>query len=82
MSSNHEMMSIYISKNVALLALAKSILDGAGINYFINNDFFSNAYGTGGFGKGEIEIKVESGRFEEAKHLLSDIDKVEKEKEE
>jgi hypothetical protein len=78
------MLPLYVPKNVAILSLVKSILDGEGIRYLVENENIQSLIGLGAFGTGfnpltgPIQIYVEKDRVEDAKILLEDLLKEDK----
>lgn len=67
----YELVKIFTSTNPGTLALAKSILDGEGIKYYVNNEFMQTVYGVGsGF---PAEIIVRDCDSKNASELLSDL---------
>jgi hypothetical protein len=73
------MVPLYVPKNVAVLSLVKSILDGEGIRYLVENENVQSLIGLGAFGTGfnpltgPIQVYVEKDRVEVAKILLEDL---------
>ncbi len=75
-----KMVPIYKPTGFAQLAVAKSILEEAGIAYFVKNEASQNLFGVGlsgiGFNiaAGEMVIQVDEKRAEEALLLLQQLE--------
>lgn len=73
------LVPIFEAANMAQLAVAKAILEGAAIIYNVKNEHLQNLWGLGSMGTGfnpmtgPIIIEVDSERADEAKLLLSDL---------
>jgi hypothetical protein len=68
----NDFISIYASNDQGEIAFVKSILDEAGIQYYVTNENLRTLIGAvGAFSTSEL--KVEKERFEEAKELLKDF---------
>lgn len=76
----NELVTVYATGNGALIALAKSILEDAGIPYFAKGEGLQDLFGAGRLGVGfnsaigPVEIQVAGKHFEEARLLLQDLD--------
>ena len=76
---NVELVTAFKSGSVIRIAIAKSILYGADINYFAKGEIIQNIFGAGTIGTGystlvgPIQIQVEKSQLEEAKDLLFDL---------
>jgi hypothetical protein len=74
-----KLVTIFSSGKHALIALAKSILDDANIEYYAKNERTEDLIGLGVFGTGfnsaigPIELQVLEEDAEEAKKLLKDL---------
>ena len=69
---NAKFITVYSTNNHAELALIKSLLNTASINYFITNENFNSLYGVAD-GLTLMDIKVMDDKVEEAKELLKDF---------
>jgi hypothetical protein len=75
-----EFVTVYKVGNPAILALAKSILQSAGIEYCVIGEGVQDLFGLGRIGAGfnvivgQVEIRVDSERADEAIRLLADIE--------
>jgi len=73
------MVTVFATGNHALIALAKSMLDDAGIRYNARNERTEDLFGLGVFGTGfspvigPIELQVLEEDVEEAAKLLKDL---------
>ena len=76
---NERLVTIFKSGHEGLIALAKSILDEANIEYLIKNEGVQDLVGLGVFGTGfnpltgPIQIQVLPEKEVEAKELLKDL---------
>jgi len=76
---NERLVTIFKSGHEGLIALAKSILDEANIEYLIKNEGVQDLVGLGVFGTGfnpltgPIQIQVLPEKEEEARELLKDL---------
>ena len=76
---NEKLVTVFKSGNEALIALAKSILDEANIQYLIKNEGVQDLLGIGVFGTGfnpitgPVQIQVLPGDAEYATALLNDV---------
>ena len=74
-----KLITVFSTGNDALIALAKSILDDAGIGYFAKNEGVENLIGVGVLGTGfnpvtgPIELQVLEEDEAEARKLLENI---------
>lgn len=67
-----ELVTVFTSTHPGTIALAKSILEGEGIEYYVNNEFMQTVYGIGmGF---PAQIIVREPDKEKALLLLSDLE--------
>jgi hypothetical protein len=72
-------VTVFASGNKAIIAVAKSILDDAGIEYFAKNEGVEDLFGIGVVGTGyniltgPIELQVVGKNKKEAKELLKDL---------
>ena len=79
-----KLVTVLATGNEAIISLAKSILDDAGIQYFAKNEGVENLIGVGVLGTGfnpvigPIELQVLEENEKEAKELLKEIDEDEK----
>ena len=77
-----QLVSVATIHSTALIPLVKSLLDGAGIRYFIKNERTHDLLGyprfsTGGYNSWwQPEVMVEPGKAEEARALLRDLEHV------
>lgn len=73
-----EFVTVLETGNPAVLAVAKSLLDDAGIEYFAKGETVQNIVG-GAFGvgfnvaTGPVELQVDSAKLDEAKAVLDHI---------
>jgi len=80
MSDDLDLVTIFESGNAALLAIAKSILDGAEIPYMVKGEGLQNLFGMGQIGSGfnlitgPAEIQVNREDEFSARALLAEID--------
>ena len=76
---NENLITVYSSGNHGLIAVAKSLLDDAGIEYYAKNERTEDLIGLGVVGTGynpvigPIEIQVLEENAEEAINLLKDV---------
>lgn len=76
----NELVTVYTTGNAALIAIAKSILEDAGIPYFAKGEGLQDLFGAGRLGVGfnsaigPVEIQVAGKNFEEARMLLQELD--------
>lgn len=76
---DEKVVTVLATGNHGVIAIAKSILDDAGIEYYAKNEQTEDLIGLGVFGTGynavigPIEIQVLEENEEEAKNLLKDI---------
>ena len=76
---NEKLVTVFNSGNEALIALAKSILDEANIQYLIKNEGVQDLLGIGVFGTGfnpitgPVQIQVLPSNEEYAKDLLKNM---------
>ena len=74
-----EPVTVLESSDPALLALAKSLLDDAGIPYFAKGEGVQDLFGVGRFGTGfnpvtgPIELQVSAGDASEARAILLEL---------
>ncbi|MGA2668902.1 MAG: DUF2007 domain-containing protein [Ignavibacteria bacterium] len=74
-----KLVTVLSTGNEAIISLAKSILDDAGIQYFAKNEGVENLIGIGVIGTGfnpvigPIELQVLEENEEEAKKLLTSL---------
>ena len=78
-NAKSKFITIHYTNNQAELAVIKSLLADAGVDYFIGNENFSMLYGAAD-GFTLMDIKVVADRAEEAKELLKDFIKPKKDK--
>jgi hypothetical protein len=76
---NEKIVTVFATGNHGLIALAKSMLDDAGIQYYAKNERTEDLIGLGVFGTGynpiigPVELQVLEQNAEEAKNLLKDL---------
>jgi len=76
----NEWVTVFATGNPALIALAKSILEDAGIVYFAKGEGLQDLFGAGRLGVGfnavigPVEMQVAGKYFEEARMLLQDLE--------
>jgi hypothetical protein len=76
---DEKLVTVFATGNHAVIALAKSILDDAGINYYAKNERSEDLIGIGVVGTGynpvigPIELQVLEENVREAKELLKDL---------
>ncbi|MBL8026401.1 MAG: DUF2007 domain-containing protein [Fibrobacteres bacterium] len=74
-----QMVTVFMPENMAQLAVAKAILDDAGIPYYVKNEISQNLFGAGMVGagfntaSGAMAVEVAASQAEEAAILLSDL---------
>jgi Putative prokaryotic signal transducing protein len=74
-----KLITVLTTGNHGLIALAKSMLDDAGIGYYAKNEQTEDLIGLGVFGTGyniaigPVELQVLEEDSEEAKKLLEDL---------
>jgi hypothetical protein len=71
-----ELVPVYTTGNLAFVAVAKSVLDGAGIVYNVKNEQIQNLWGLGSMGNNlaPMIFEVEKERAQEAKTLLQELE--------
>lgn len=77
---NVKLITVLKTGNQVKIAVAQSILNSAEIINCVKNETLQNLFGLGAIGGfnpaiGPMELQVESDRFEEAKELLSELNK-------
>lgn len=74
---NHELVTIYETWDKGIVALAKSLLDEAGIRYYVRNEMIQDFFAEGSLGAnvllGPMEIQVQPDDAEAATELLKDL---------
>ena len=76
---DEKLVTIFATGNHGVIALAKSMLDDAGIEYYAKNERTEDLIGLGVVGTGynpvigPIELQVLEENAEEAKNLLKDL---------
>jgi hypothetical protein len=79
MGHDSDLVTIFETGNAALIAMAKSLLDGADIAYFVKNENLQNLFGGGVMGTGfnvvvgPVQIQVRREDQDTARTLLSDL---------
>ena len=68
MANDDHLVTVLVSRNPGLVATAKSILEGAGIRFFVRGEF-SQGLGFGAF----TEIRVCAEDVDNANQLLEDL---------
>jgi len=82
---DNELFTAYATGNPALLGIAKSILDDAGIPYMAKGELLQNLFALGTYGSGfnplsgPTELLVRAGDLKLAQELLEELDGVEEE---
>jgi hypothetical protein len=78
-----EQVTVYTSTTNAELVIAQSLLEGAGIEYFVKGSGIAGLFGGGQIGynpvTGPIEIQVNPDDEEEAREVLSEMDRADDE---
>ena len=80
MSDHEHIVTVFQSSNLGLVAIAKSILDGAEIMYVVKGEYLQNVTGTSfppfSFNPiaGPVEIQVNQDDETAARELLAEID--------
>ena len=69
---NLKFITVYSTPKQSELAMIKSLLNFAGIRYFVTNENLNVLYGAAD-GFTTMDIQVEAERLEEAKELLSNF---------
>ncbi|RPI13828.1 MAG: hypothetical protein EHM58_17675 [Ignavibacteriae bacterium] len=73
-NGNHT--TVLCTSNQAIISVAKSLLDEAGINYIITGDGESNEHNIDNDetnGNGEVELKVEFTKSMKARQVIADL---------
>jgi len=78
MSDQFEVVTVFSTGSLALLAYAKSVLDSAGIMYVVKGEQIQNMFGLGSLGSfnftlGPMEIQVNLADESSARELLAGI---------
>jgi len=79
-TTKHPSVTVMVTGSPALIALAKSILDDAGIPYFPKGEGVQELFGVGRVGgtynfvTGPVEIQVPSNYEKQARVLLADLE--------
>jgi len=79
MDRESDIVTVFETGNAALVAMAKSLLDGAGIAYAVKNENLQNLFGGGVIGTGfnlvvgPVQIQVRRENLAAARTLLSDL---------
>ena len=79
-NNNLNLVTVFESGNPALIALAKSILDGTEIRYMVKGENLQNLFGVGFIGTGfnvavgPVQIQVSPEDESTAKELLADLE--------
>ena len=74
-----EFETVLKTGNIALIAVAQSLLESAGIEYFVKGEGLQDLFGLGRMGTGfnpiagPIELQVDKSSADEARVLLSDL---------
>jgi len=77
--NNENLVTVFASGNKAVIAVARSILDDAEIDYLVKNEGVGDLFGVGVLGTGyniltgPIELQVLEENEKEAKELLKDL---------
>lgn len=78
-----DMVTVYTTTTNAELVIAQSLLEGAGIEYFAKGAGISGLFGGGQIGynpvTGPIELQVRPDDEDEARELLSEMDRADSE---
>ncbi len=75
-----DLVTVFESPDVALLAMAKAALERAGVRYVTQNEFTQDLFGLGRMGTGynlitgPTRIRVTSENAERARELLAELD--------
>ena len=76
-SKDAELVTVFTSMDLGLIAVVKSILQGSGIFYYAKGESLQGLFGAGNIGfniiSGPVEIQVRSEDAEDAKILLGDL---------
>ena len=76
------LVTVLITGNQAIIAVAKSLLDDADIKYFAKGEGLQNLFGFGTLGTGfnpiigPIQLQVEEHKADEAKQILAGLEDV------
>jgi hypothetical protein len=79
MGQDSDLVTVYETGNAALIAMAKSLLDGADIMYIVKNENLQNLFGGGVMGTGfnvvvgPVQIQVRREDQGTARTLLSEL---------
>ena len=73
-----QLVRVYVTGNPALIAIAKSLLDGEGIDYLVKGDGIQDLFGVGratnySFAMGPPEFWVREDDADRARTLLADL---------
>jgi hypothetical protein len=77
--NNENLVTVFASGNKAVIGVARSILDDAGIDYLVKNEGVEDLFGVGIIGTGyniitgPIELQVLEENEKEARELLKDL---------
>jgi len=77
--NNENLVTVFASGNKAVIGVARSILDDAGIEYLVKNEGVEDLFGVGVLGTGyniltgPIELQVLEENEKEARELLKDL---------
>lgn len=74
-----ELVTVYKASSPGIIAIAKSILDSAGVEYFAKGEGIQDLFGLGRLGgysvlAGPVEIQVRKEDEEDAKSLLEELE--------
>lgn len=68
-----ELVTVFDSTNPALIGIAKTVLEGAGIEFLVVGEDAASVVFSGNPVFGTVRLQVETSRSEEAETLLSEI---------
>jgi hypothetical protein len=77
----NDLVTVFESSDIALLALAKAVLDQAGIRYIVQGEGLQDLFGMGRIGTGfnlitgPPRIRVTADNVERARHILAELTK-------
>lgn len=74
-----KLVTVYVTNDLGKLAVAKSLLESAGIPYFAKGEQITNLFGCGNIGSfnaitRSIEIQVPQDEVENCKEVLEELD--------
>lgn len=68
-----ELVTVLETGNKVIIAIAKSLLEDAGIKYFVKGEVIQDLFALGSIGLGYAKVQVRRENAEDAKNLLKDL---------